>query len=320
MKISGILKKINAYFNLFRSHKTYSFNQIIHQYCGYPKWMSLPGIQHGWFLSAKPWQRDLDKKHLSLYLAWSKRIHDEWVKHSQVPVFILGAPFIHYRRLNNIMKSPDASGTIVFPAHSTPNNISVYDIDAYCNRLLELPVKYKPITICLHYYDMITSTKDKYLSNGFKVTSAGNPKSSAFVKHFYELLSTHKYATSNRIGSYVLYAIEIGIPFFLYGDEISVNVIRKKKDKNQKEIKESIKPLAENLFKKSMKDLSRREDIKINDDQLKFVLEESGIDDCLNPKDLKRVLLKYYYLKTVPKAIYKLLILPLIITKKLIKN
>lgn len=236
-----------------------------------------------------------------------------WANESKKPAFVLGAPFVHYRRLKNLEKASDAMGTIVFPAHSTPNNSSVYDINSYCAKLNSLPEKFKPLTICLHYYDMITETKKTYIQNGFKVVCAGNPKENVFVEHFYSLLRTHKYATSNKIGSYVLYSVELGIPFFLFGNDVKVSYIRKK-DENTQSSKDSIRRFAEDMFSISSTTLNQN-NLEITADQESFVFNEAGINDCLKPNELRRVLLRYYFLRTIPMSIYKLLALPYRIVK-----
>ena len=39
-----------------------------------------------------------------------------------------------------------------------------------------------------------------------------------FIERFYEIIRKFKYATSDIVGSYLYYAVEMGIPFFIYGE------------------------------------------------------------------------------------------------------
>ena len=55
----------------------------------------------------------------------------------------------------------------------------------------------------------------KAIEKGFDVVTAGHKFDKKFVNRFYEILSNHKYATSNAYGSHVPYSIEMGLPFFI---------------------------------------------------------------------------------------------------------
>ena len=96
------------------------------------------------------------------------------------------------------------------------------DIESYCSALLKLPEKFHPISICLHEDDIRKGRHRAYLARGFSVYSAGARRDPNFADNFYSILSEHKYSTSNGAGSYVLYSVEMGIPFFLYGPNAEI--------------------------------------------------------------------------------------------------
>jgi hypothetical protein len=318
MILNKILKRILRYALLYRDKNTYSADVIIKDYCGYPKSFRLPQIQHGWYLRVEPWERDLTGA-THLFLAWNLRMQEAWVKRSKVPVVVIGAPFIHYRRRNKIVRSSSARGTIAFPVHSSPNFKAVYNLKEYCKKLLELPKEYKPITICLGYHDMLTSIRHEYEEYGFNVVCAGDPYDKNFVKYFYQILKENNYSTSNRIGSYVMYSVEMGIPFFLYADDISFHHVHKTNDKKFNPPKD-ISSFVNKLFKISDKDIHNGMEIRINKAQRNFIISESGIEDCISPQALKLVLLKTYFLKSIPMAIFRILFAPFIIIHKLLKT
>ncbi len=171
-------------------------------------------IQHGWYMADAG---DFNTPNIKIFFAWSKRIREAWIKITDIPCYVLGAPFALYRRLNNIKQDSDASGTIAYPAHAVHTSKPNFDVDAYCRELLNLPEEYHPITISVHRTDIECFELDKiYKKYGFRVFCA-NYSDKPFNEAFYDELRKHKYATSNEVGSYTFYTIEMGIPFFLLG-------------------------------------------------------------------------------------------------------
>jgi hypothetical protein len=130
---------------------------------------------------------------------------------------VILSPNVYYRRKKNITKSKKARGTLVFAAHTTEHIENASSIDAYIQSLKELPQQYQPITICIHPIDVNKGLHLKY-NRHFEVVSAGHHQHPNFIERFYAILSKYQYTSSNMIGSYALYAAEMGIPFFLHGD------------------------------------------------------------------------------------------------------
>lgn len=294
--------------------KTYNISGILKYLTGYPNWLYLPfNIHHGWYTSVLPRERDLNPKTYPLMLVWNKRQKEIWKKYSNISVECIGAPFIHYRRKKNILPSANAKGTIVFPAHSSKNTTIEYDIESFCTRLLSLPIQYHPISVCLHYYDYNGSFKKLYEDKGFKVFTAGHVHSSQFVDNFYDILKAHKYSTSNSIGTYVMYSIELGIPFFLYGEPTTL-VKRAGHDGGGVQ---SVKPEADKLFSYTVSEVL--DGVTIKDEQESFIISESGVDDCIDFNQLRKVMLYNFWFKIVPLMIYRIVKLPVLGIKKVLR-
>jgi hypothetical protein len=132
-------------------------------------------------------------------------------------VYVLGPLFFHYRRLNKIKIRPDATGTIVYPTHSTHHISAEFDYEEYCKQLKQLPAFYHPITICMYWVDILRGKHQPFLDYGFKVITNGHMFDKDYAKNFYKNLIAHKYSTGNEPGSFTFYSVEVGIPFFLYG-------------------------------------------------------------------------------------------------------
>jgi hypothetical protein len=69
------------------------------------------------------------------------------------------------------------------------------------------------------WVDIMQGRHKIWLENGFPVYTVGHAYHEEFVERFYDLIRHFKFMTSNSIGSQTYYAVEMGIPFFLYGPE-----------------------------------------------------------------------------------------------------
>ncbi|MDP4128162.1 MAG: hypothetical protein Q8912_14660 [Bacillota bacterium] len=267
----------------------YGLYEIINQYVGSSSespLLSLCRYEHGWDPTPVPDPFDY-QCNPPLMLVWSKRRLEQWNKASNIPSAIMGAPFVHYRKLRQIEKDTTARGTVAFPAHSTRLIDAVFDIDNYCNQLKSLPSEYHPITICLHIHDLERKKDLKYKEHGFNVVSAGegNVLRFEYVDKFYDILKSHKCATSNQVGSYSFYAVEMGIPFFIFGEE--ANLVNSGDPLWPSEFSYDDYPIgvyATNLFKGPTQ--------VIREEQKKFVEDELGIHDCLSGTELRELLIE----------------------------
>lgn len=198
--------------------RSYGFNLILKKYANFPWYLPLPcHFEHGWTAIPDALKSDLTTKK-PLMLVFSKRRMTAWKKRSKIPVEIMGSPFVLYKKMMKIKRQSTAKGTVAFPSHSTYDLHAKFNVDEFCRALKELPIEYKPITICLFWIDYLELAKE-YRKRGFRVVSAGPrfTNSLQFVRNFYKILSRHRYACSNEVGSYTFYAVDFNTPFFLVG-------------------------------------------------------------------------------------------------------
>lgn len=268
----------------------YGFTNILKEYSGYPSWLPMPcHYEHGWTPLSEANGSDLRATN-TLMLVFSKRRYDAWKEKSTVPVVIMGAPFVHYRRRRNITKSEDAKGTVAFPSHSTEVIDAVFDIDEYCNQLKQLPSEFQPITICLHGDDFLHHKDILYKKHGFNVVTAGSKfvGDLSFVEKFYNILKEHKYSTSNQVGSYSFYAVEMGISFFLLGKPAVYH------NSGDTSVLPRIFSLNDYKYGKEAMEMFPGPSTQITDKQKLYVESELGINDCLSPRELNRLLTRTY--------------------------
>lgn len=264
----------------------YGHDKILKDYLGLPKWFLVPTtIQHGWYADIH--LGDLVSRNgEKFYLTWSKRVALAATGQTKQRIVVLSAPFILFRKEKKIEISEKAKGTVVFPQHSSKSISIDYDIDKYCKQLKNLPKDYHPITICLHWIDFPKQAAE-YENHGFTVVCAGESRQPryGFVEKFYAILSKHKYSSSNEIGSYAFYAVEMGIPFFIFGER--PNFLIKNNQKKLTESSELINQRAKavRLFSKQTKSISS--------EQANYVAEELGLTDAVSRKELRQQYIKY---------------------------
>lgn len=266
-------------------YKFYGLDTLIKDYAGLPSnvpllchfdhaWTPLPDA-YGDLITEDP-----------LMLVMSRRRLQAWNKVSSIPAVIIGSPFVHYRKSRKIEKDVAASGTIAFPAHSTQLTEAVFDIDKYCKQLLSLPLEYQPITICLHFHDLARKRDEIYKKYGFKIVTAGPPAVPGFefVEKFYEILRNHQYATSNQVGTYAFYAVEMGIPFFVFGEP----AVLEKQEEKSAPTKSSYTDYPMGAFATK---IFQGPTQVISEEQKNFVEEELGVHDCLSGIKLRELLI-----------------------------
>lgn len=195
----------------------YGFDWLIREYSYYPSFLSLAaGVEHGPALRDEPSKGDLDAGYPLMYMH-SKKLLNRWKALSTIPCYQICSPFVYYRRSRKIERDKDARGTLAFPMHSTHYIDSIFDVEAYMRELKGLPAEFQPVSICIYYTDIARGLHKPFLNQGFKVYTAGHRLDPEFPVRFYDILRRFKYGTSNQTGSYIFYAVEMGIPFSLLG-------------------------------------------------------------------------------------------------------
>jgi len=263
-------------------------NIIMRKYLFIPDWLPfIAFMEHGWTGLVEAGKTDLDASSVyKIIFVFNKRRFDAYknATHSYKKVFISGMPFVIYRRSKNLTKKNDAKGTVAFPSHGTDLVTVEYDIKNYCIKLNELSPEFHPITICLHYDNMYQ--REIYNTLGFKVVTAGTRYDPNFYCNFYEILMSHKYATSNVVGSHSFYSIDLDIPFFILGEEPEY-INHFSKDPN---VPEKYKISDFFFAKEAYRFFSTGPVTNISEEQKKYVEKQTGIKDAS-----KRMSLIIYY-------------------------
>jgi hypothetical protein len=205
---------------LYWTVELYSFGRCYRDWLNLPSWIPLPLYgDHGVDLSGEFAQHEKDAKP-NTYLTFFKQRADNLTKYNKKLILQIQHPWITYRRKYKINKKEESKGTIVFYSHSTFNiEIINYDWDSYFKKIIMLPNEYHPIILCMHRHDIEKGYHKKLRKYNIPIVSAGETSSPYFIDRFYSIVSKMKYATSNSGGSELFYCEELGVKYFILGDE-----------------------------------------------------------------------------------------------------
>lgn len=201
---------------LFALPEQYSQGRIFREYARFPEELPLNiYADHGAMdFCFKIYPHEINNSAYAFFGFHKQKIM-EFKTVSQQNCYKVPQPLIWYRREHDIKQVDNPQGTIFYAMHSTPDMLAVYDVKEICDMLKALPEEMQPVSVCLFMTDIHRGEHLKYMENGVPVYTAGNVWDIRFVDRFYEILRHFKYSASNSLGSYVIYSLEMGIPFSL---------------------------------------------------------------------------------------------------------
>lgn len=194
----------------------YGMSHLLHAVTGIPSpYVKRIHLDHGIILDQKVPDQYLANTTADLIFVDTKVRLGMVSQKSQA--YVLGPLFVRYRRKLNFKYNPSAAGTIVFPTHSSHHLEVKMDWEDYAISLKSLPQKYQPITVCMYWLDILKGENKHFEKHGIEVISNGHMFDSNYAFNFYSNLTKFRYASGNEPGSFLFYAIEIGMPFFFFG-------------------------------------------------------------------------------------------------------
>ncbi|MEM8527308.1 MAG: hypothetical protein AAGG68_21890 [Bacteroidota bacterium] len=203
----------------------YDMRSLFLEYFELPKYLITSfHLDHG--INLPEPNRELEKyfyENNAAVFVTNTEMMEAYRKVTKKPVHAIGALFPRYRKMNNIVPKADRKGTVAFPIHSIFGVDIENGWEEYAHSLLALPKEFHPIKVCVYWLDVARNRHKVFEDLGIEVFTAGYFTNSTFIKRFYDILSNAKYATSNEFGSYLPYSVEMGIPFFMYGERAQLN-------------------------------------------------------------------------------------------------
>lgn len=211
---------------------------------------------------------------------------ERWRANYTKPCHVLYSPFVFARKHLQINRLDDAKGTLFFVAHSTESVHDRKSVEMYHHELSLLPERFMPVTICMHMHDIKKGLDADYRKLGYTVVSAGESLDQAFTERFYRILVLHRYVLSNIFGAYALYAVEMGLPFGLYGSPPSyLNVSDKNIEQGEYKSYQSTE-----YYKTAVKLFAGLPEEKISKEAHDFAARYLGITDGISRFEMAKVL------------------------------
>ncbi len=133
----------------------------------------------------------------------------------------MAAPFVYASRMVDGDRPDERRGTIFFPTHSTPTHRPEQDLTELGDRLLALPDRFHPVTVCMYYVDYWRGAHRPFAERGFRIVSAGHGLDPQFLFRLRHLLVAHEYAASNELSSSCYFAIHAGCRYLHVADAFS---------------------------------------------------------------------------------------------------
>lgn len=207
---------------VFDGNEFYGSDAVIKAYAGWPARRPLKlVVPHGLVFDPSYVWRAEARSRLPAVLAYGEARALAYARATRKMVIRSAVPFAYAARLAG---PPEAFrvGTLAFPSHSTHHLTAQADFGAMADRLLALDARFQPVRVCIYWRDYELGRHKPFESRGLQVVSAGHMFDPAFLYRLAHLLATHRYVTSNHVGSSLIYGEIAGCAgFLLTGFDVS---------------------------------------------------------------------------------------------------
>lgn len=209
---------------LFWGSEHYSFGRCYREISGYPRWLPIAvNSDHG-FAAQESLVASETTNPARVHLIWSIWRVGHW--NIEKGFHRTLHPWVGFRRLRGLRKTPSAQGTLVFLPHSA-ESINIWEDDDgwgdLVARSLQLPPQFHPIVLCIQMHDVRKGRHRGLIEEGHQVITFGETTSPFFVERFYEGLLGFEFSTSNSLGSHAFLSQEAGVDFFTLGEKPAIN-------------------------------------------------------------------------------------------------
>lgn len=148
-------------------------------------------------------------------------------------------PYIHFAkdfysdaRLKKI-KQKIGKTLLVFPTHSSPENLTSFDYEAWITEIKRCAVNFDTVIISLFWLDINNGNYKHYLQNGFQIACCGNRFDTHFLSREKSLIKLSDMTMSNDVGTHIGYCVALGKPHYIYHQEIKIEYYKEYKDQEE---------------------------------------------------------------------------------------
>lgn len=225
--------------DMFSEQFGYGHREILLKYCGLDFSTQLLGnLQHGimldhmWLDFSSPRYFGMRK---SKFWVYSKKYEQLGRSLGNKHVIAIGAPWLYLRdSIEKYVQSfkvdeDKPKGVLIMPSHSAGpyNSLATVKQKKLRAKAFREIIGSQSATVCLHYIDFSNhETTDAFLDEGFKVTCAGSSNHLPYwseagnrVRTLFtqmNLMSTHTHLLTDRYGSHIFYAIDMGLKIGIF--------------------------------------------------------------------------------------------------------
>ena len=203
---------------LYRPNDNYGLAYILKSYAGYPIDKPIMAtIPHGIYFRDKVLPNSEINAPLPAVLSYPGYITQLWKKFAKKKAVIpIASPVLYALKMfQSEVPEEERQGTLFMPKHSTAAVDVIFDKEAVIRELEDLPDEFKPVTVCVHWNDVINGQDRYFKSMGFEVVCAGHMSDFNYLFRWLHLLSRHKLAAHCGLGSALFYSVSAGVPFLL---------------------------------------------------------------------------------------------------------
>ena len=191
----------------------YGFYSVLAKYINKPKLKKLITNEHGFIFSSYVSNNFFTK---SIVLTFSDYREKLLLKKygNKLNVVKIG-PYIHYADSilsclqKEELKKELGKTLLVFPFHSIDGVLSSFDVSNFIEKIDEYKIinNFDNVLVCLYWKDIQIGRAEKYLSKGYKVTTAGHIYDIYFLNRLRTIIELSDFVLSNELGTYIGYCL-----------------------------------------------------------------------------------------------------------------
>ncbi len=201
---------------LHESNDFYGHAALLKRYASRSPLRSLKAaIEHGVILNDYVWDNDA-RCGMPLFLCASPRRAELFAARAAGTRAVPIGPMPHYAAAGMPPATTPAKKILLaFPSHSSHRVRSVFDANAFADRLEQVGKEFDAVHVCIYWRDVEIGLDREFAARGFHCVSAGHMFDPAFLPRLLTLLREATLVMTNEVGSSVLYAAYAGKPVWI---------------------------------------------------------------------------------------------------------
>lgn len=188
-------------------------------------------IEHGLYFGRYVIEKECMIPKVNTIYTYSNYRKDSILEHFNYKLdknIICVGPYIKYARhfLSNSelknLKAKFGKVLLVFPSHSSPDALSFYNEKEFIAEINDIAKDYDTVIVSLFWLDIKRELDIYYKEKGYVVACSGTRSDWRFLRRQKDLISLADMSMSNDVGTHVGYCISMGVPHYMYRQQINI--------------------------------------------------------------------------------------------------